>query len=68
MARTALDHYVLRQHALGHDITISGLHAALHQEGVQRVHLIEPTDHIVIGPAEAAYCTETRITDGGTDV
>lgn len=62
---TAIKTYTRKQHALGLDITLSGIYAALHQEGVQNVSLIEPTKTIENSPLQAAYCTEINITVGG---
>lgn len=47
-ANTALDRYIEQVSYLGYDVTVSGLHAALHQAGVQRVDLLSPTQNIVI--------------------
>ena len=47
-ANAALDRYIEQVSYLGYDLTISGLHAALHQAGVQRVELLSPTQNIVI--------------------
>jgi phage-related baseplate assembly protein len=66
-AETALNLYTQQHHRLGHDITLSGLYAALHQEGVQNVVLTAPTADIVISGHQAAYCTGTTVTIGGTD-
>ena len=63
-AEMALDNYVLRHHLLGHDITLSGLYAALHQEGVQRVELHAPAEDIVVENTEAAWCSEMTLVVG----
>ncbi len=62
--RAATD-YARRHHLLGHDITLSGLYAALHQVGVQKVVLTEPTSDIVVEPHQAAYATQVEVTAGG---
>lgn len=67
-AQKALNSYVQENHKLGHDITLSGLYAALHQEGVQNVHLVQPTQDIVCDIQSCAYCTDTRIITGVVDV
>ena len=67
-AQEALDKYVGDHHRLGHDITLSGIYAALHQPGVQRVELTTPSADIVVSQTQAAYCTSTTVTAGGTDV
>lgn len=66
-AQSALDTYISSNHRLGRDITLSGLYAALHQEGVQNVNLSAPIADIVINNHQAAHCTGTTITIGGTD-
>jgi phage-related baseplate assembly protein len=66
-AQKDVETYVNEHHRLGHDIQMSGLYAALHQSGVQRVELTEPNDSIVIKYNEVAYCTGIQITIGGLD-
>lgn len=66
-ARQSVTDYVRRHHLLGNDITLSGLYAALHKEGVQRVNLISPVTDIVVEPHQAAWCSGIMITDGGRD-
>jgi phage-related baseplate assembly protein len=63
MARRFVD----ERHALGHDITVSGLHAALSPPGVHSVDLGGFT-HLEIDEDEAAYCTALTVTIGGRDV
>lgn len=67
-ARTAAQRYVDRQHRLGRDITLSGIYAALHRPGVQRVELHEPLATLVITRQQAAHCTGITLTNGGVDV
>lgn len=56
-------------HKIGYDVTLSGIFAALHQPGVQRVNLTSPTANISIGEGQASYATAISITvAGGTDV
>ncbi len=64
-ASTALNAYVAGAHRLGYDITLSGIYAALHQTGVQRVELHAPTANIIIGKRQAAYCTGIDLQYGG---
>lgn len=59
--------YVIEHHRMGHDITLSGLYAALHQPGVQNVSLISPASTIVCSDVQAAYCSSVSVTAGGTD-
>lgn len=66
-AREALDEYVERNHRMGRDVTLSGIYAALHQEGVQNVLLNAPTADIVADWNEATYCTGITLVNGGTD-
>lgn len=67
-ARAALDAYLASVSRIGYDVTLSGLYAALHQAGVQRVQLDEPTADVVINSTNAARCTNITLTVGATDV
>lgn len=60
--------YVADHHRLGHDITRSGLFAALHQPGVQNVVLTSPAADVVIGANSAAFCTAISVTGEVNDV
>lgn len=60
--------YIVTTHRLGYDVTLSGIYAALHRPGVQRVTLIEPLADIICNSQQATYCTHLDITAGGTDV
>lgn len=65
----AMTAYAEAQRKIGYDITLSGVYAALHQPGVQRVNLTAPTGNIVIGEGQASYCTAITVTvAGATDV
>lgn len=64
-ARASLAAYVETSHRLGRDITISGLHSALHVEGVQNVILHSPTGDIVVDRTSAAYCTGINVEYAG---
>ncbi|SEM52638.1 baseplate assembly protein [Halomonas caseinilytica] len=66
-AQRQAQRYVEQQHRLGVDITLSGVYAALHRPGVQRVELENPTSTITIDPTQAGYCTAITLTDGGID-
>lgn len=66
-AREMAQRYANEQHRLGKDITLSGLYAALHRPGVQRVELASPTATITVNRQQAAYCTNITLTDGGID-
>lgn len=60
-ARNALIDWVASQHRMGCDINISGIYAALHQPGVHRVELIEPSADLEVAAGEAAFCTEITL-------
>ncbi len=64
-AQASLDRYVAASHRMGRDITISGLHAALHVEGVHNVALVSPVADIIVDRTSAAYCTGTSLTFAG---
>lgn len=68
-AQAAAEAYAAEQHAMRRDVTLSGIYAALHQPGVMRVDLAQPTANIVIGDGEASHCTAITLSiAGGTDV
>ncbi|MDP8181131.1 baseplate assembly protein [Pasteurella atlantica] len=62
-----INKYKEKQYALGRDITKSGIFSALHQSGVQNVHLIEPANDIVITQQQVADCQQINITVSGRD-
>lgn len=66
-AQQMAQRYANEQHRLGKDITLSGLYAALHRPGVQRVELASPTATLTVNRQQAAYCTHIHLTDGGID-
>ncbi|WP_286075140.1 baseplate J/gp47 family protein [Stenotrophomonas sp. 59] len=66
-ARTRLDRYISESHRLGRDVTRSGLFAALHAEGVQRVEIVHPAADVVVDRTQATHCTGVTLTHGGTD-
>ncbi len=66
-AQDAVEQFANDHHRLGHDITISGLYAALHRAGVQRVELTEPLADISIDRTQAAYCINISLEYGGVD-
>lgn len=68
-ARAAVEAYTVQTHRLGHDVTPSGLYAALHQPSVQRVTLITPAGGVQCAAHEAPYCTGLTLTvAASTDV
>jgi len=63
----AIQNYTESQHANGVDITISGIHAALHKSGVHNVQLHSPTNDIINSDTQAPFCTSINLVDGGID-
>lgn len=61
----AITAYAEAQRRIGYDITLSGVYAALHQPGVQRVNLAAPTANLTIGEGQASYCTSITVTVAG---
>ncbi|HDL6511517.1 TPA: baseplate assembly protein [Yersinia enterocolitica] len=66
-AENKLTALVTAQRRLGRDIRLSALYAALHVEGVQRVVINAPLADVVLDKTQAAWCTGSSITVGGTD-
>lgn len=66
-AQASLSAYVNQQRRLGRDIRRSALYAALHVEGVQRVELASPAVDVILDKTQAAHCTGTSVTVGGSD-
>lgn len=60
-ARSRLEKYVLERRRLGRDITLSGIYANLHIEGVQRVELRQPQRDILLDEHQAGYCTNITL-------
>ncbi|PID61712.1 MAG: baseplate assembly protein [Gammaproteobacteria bacterium] len=67
VAQSAIEAFVEKHHRIGHDITLSGIHRALHQEGVQNVHIGSPAADIIIDELSAGKCTEIKLSFGGRD-
>lgn len=68
-AQAAVAAYADAQRRIGYDVNLSGIYAALHQPGVQRVVLTAPTANLTIDDGEASYCTAIAVTVAGfTDV
>ena len=63
-ARQRLATYVEACHRLGAVVARSGLDAALHVAGVQKVELHSPAAEIVADPTQAPYCTDMTVTPG----
>jgi phage-related baseplate assembly protein len=66
-ANARLAAYNAASHRLGRDVTLSGLYAALHVDGVQSVQLVEPIATLVIEKTQAPYCTSVEVTYGGVN-
>lgn len=66
-ALAAAQAYAAERLAMGQDIARSGIFAALHQPGVQRVELRSPAADLVITKAQAPYCTSMSVVGGGID-
>ncbi len=67
-AEAAAAAYAAEHFRLGHDIQLSGLYAALHRPGVQRVELAAPLASLVVAPHPAARATAITVNVAGTDV
>lgn len=66
-ANAALDAYLESVHRIGKDVSRSGIFAALHRPGVQRVVLTSPSADVTISATQAAWCTARTVTIAGTD-
>lgn len=64
-ARDSLDKYIEQQHRMGRDVSRSGIFAALHQDGVHNVNLIQPAADVIIDWDEATYCSAVTLINGG---
>lgn len=64
-AQAAAQAFADSHHKIGYDIALSGIYAALHVPGVQRVVLTSPSANVSIDYAHAAYCTAITLTHGG---
>ncbi|MFJ4288753.1 baseplate J/gp47 family protein [Cupriavidus sp. NPDC089707] len=64
-ARKRLLAYNAAIHRLGMEPTLSGIYAALHIDGVERVELLEPTASIPVTRTQAPYCILVDIQHGG---
>jgi phage-related baseplate assembly protein len=66
-AQAAAEAYAAEMNKLGRDITLSGIYAALHQPGVQKVNLTAPLADIVNQWNQAPRCTAVTVTAGVID-
>lgn len=64
-ARANLQRYVTGQHGIGRPVTQSGLYAALHVPGVDRVELKKPTADILPDSGSAAWCESFTVQEVG---
>lgn len=60
-ATEQLKKYLDKVRYLGYDVTISGLHHALHQAGVQRVNLLSPLADLNLPKSQYANCTNITL-------
>ncbi|MBL4774487.1 MAG: baseplate J/gp47 family protein [Mariprofundus sp.] len=67
-ANAAAVKFVAEHHALGHDITVAALGAALIVPGVMDVTYIAPLQNLVVGNHQAPFNTSINIVIGGYDV
>lgn len=63
----AANAYATSMKKIGRDITLSGVYAALHQPGVQKVTLTSPSANIVNAWNQVPNCTAVTVTISGTD-
>ena len=63
VAQAAVEAYVADCHRLGRAVRRSGLFAALHQTGVERVTLTAPAVDIEPTTAQAAWCSDVTVTE-----
>ena len=66
-ARDRLDAYIGDCHRIGREVAVSGLHAALHVEGVERVELVKPAGSVQTNDTQAPYCISITLTPGGSN-
>lgn len=64
-ARKRLDAYIASCHKIGREVRITGLHAALHAEGIERVELTMPAADVIVSDTQAPHCTSIAIAYGG---
>lgn len=63
-AIAAAEKYAADMHKLGRDINLSGIYAALHQPGVQKVNLSSPAAPLTIQWNQSPNCTAISVTAG----
>lgn len=65
-ALAAVTAYTDSVRRIGYDVTLSGLYAALHQPGVQKVTLTSPLADVVCGDGQASYASSITVTLAGS--
>lgn len=60
-ARSRLDRYIADTHRIGRVVARSGIIAALHVEGVERVDLAFPLADVGVTKTQAPYCTSLNV-------
>lgn len=68
-SQAAVNTYTDQQHRLGAGVTLSGIHRALHQPGVENVIISSPAADIPAERTQTAYCTGITLATkiGGQD-
>jgi phage-related baseplate assembly protein len=64
-AEAAVTAYAAAVHRLGYDVTLSGLYAALHRDGVQGVALAAPLANLAAADGEAFFANAITVTVAG---
>ena len=64
-AQQRITAYAESMHRIGRRPTLSGIYAALHIEGVDRVELTSPAADVAVGETQASWCTAINVTHGG---
>lgn len=60
-ALASLETYLASCHKLGYDVTLSGLAAALHVQGVQQVLFAPSMEEVEVLPHQVAHCTAINV-------
>lgn len=63
-ASAAVTAYVSSKHAMGTAVPLSGIYAALHVEGVEKVELLSPLADLNMAKQQASYCTNINVEVG----
>lgn len=64
-AKQRTQDYAALMHMMGRSPTLSGIYAAMHIEGVHRVHLHSPAADMAVLETQASWCTGIDIEHGG---